>query len=76
MNKIIKGQIITLILYCIIYLIISFVIWDFYNPFQWIIDIPDYKTEERAGILTGFVVYYAILYGVIKDFSTYNNKIN
>jgi hypothetical protein len=37
----------TLLLYTVVYLIKSFVIWEFTNPIQWIIDIPKCSNEDR-----------------------------
>lgn len=59
---IITGQLITLAIYIIIYLVGTFCLWEFRNPFQWIIDIPTYSNDSRFGILFGFVTYYTMLY--------------
>jgi hypothetical protein len=47
-------------LYTIYYLGRSFVIWDFENPFQWIIDIPIYNYEGRTLILFCYLFYQGI----------------
>jgi hypothetical protein len=56
---------ITIILYTIVYLIKSFVIWDLTNPFQWIIDIPKYDAEQRGLGLFAFVIWQGFQIGVI-----------
>lgn len=62
---IITGQLITLALYIIIYLIGTFCLWEFKNPFKWIIDMPTYSGDSRFGILVGFFMYYAFLYCMV-----------
>jgi len=53
--------VITVILYTIVYMITCFVIWEWRNPFEWIIDIPDYKDEARFSILFMWVLYHGIV---------------
>lgn len=64
-KKIIKGQVITAIIYIIVYLIISFTIWDFYNPFYWMIHLNEAPSEVRFTLLLGLAFYYFMLYSII-----------
>jgi hypothetical protein len=66
MNKnlklILTGQTITLCLYTIFYLFVSFIIFEFKNPFQWIVNIPIYNETNRFHILFSILFYYTVLY--------------
>lgn len=55
--------VISLMLYIIVYLIVSFCSWHFYNPIQWILNMPSYQSEERFCILFAWSLYWAILVG-------------
>ena len=50
----------TTIIYMIVYAVISFTIWEFKNPFQWIIDLP-IKTEG----IRFMILFYYVLYTVV-----------
>ncbi len=41
--------------YTIVYLIKSFVIWEFKNPFEWIINLPTYAAQDR------FMIFFIIV---------------
>lgn len=75
MNKklelILRGQIITMSIYTFIYLCRTFILFEFTNPFQWIVDIPTYTSERRGELLFYFIVYYCTLYIVI--YQVYND---
>ncbi len=58
---ILYNSIISSINYLIVYLIRSFIIWQFNNPFQWIIDIPTEGREYRMVVLFCVTLYYGIL---------------
>lgn len=62
---IIFGQTITALIYAILYLIISFVIWHFRNPFYWILNLKNFSHNERFLILFYLIFYYSVLYGFI-----------
>lgn len=64
---IIAGQTITVLIYTIIYLCISFIIWDFRNPFYWIFNIGNLNPGDRATILFFIVFYYFVLYTLIYE---------
>lgn len=51
-------QLLSLGIYTVVYLLWSFVMWDFYNPIQWIIDIPTYNASERGEIVFWVFFYY------------------
>jgi len=59
----------TAILYVLVYLIKSFVIWKFTNPIQWILDMPTYSDEQRLLILFSWMCYtgmsYLLIYQII-----------
>lgn len=66
-NLILIGQTITAILYIVVYLVKTFIIWEFTNPFSWIINMPNYDNETRGFIMFGIVFYYCFLYGILYD---------
>lgn len=51
-------QITTVIFYTVIYLLKSFVIWKFTNPFNWLIAIPSYDSTGRLTVLGILFIYY------------------
>ena len=69
MNKklklILTGQTITICLYTLVYLCKTFIMFEFTNPFQWIIDIPIYTNTERGNILFYVLGYYSVLYIIL-----------
>lgn len=67
LNTILKMWLVTITLYTILYFIFSFVQWNFYNPLQWIIDIPNYTELQRFGILSGWILYWFVLYSLSKE---------
>lgn len=52
---------IVLLIYTFLYLIYSFIIFEFNNPFQWILDIPNYEKLTRL-----LIIFYYVLFLVIK----------
>ena len=59
--SIIKRQILlTLFIYLVVYLFTTFVIWEFTNPFQWLINLPTYSNEDRMFILFFYLFYQAV----------------
>jgi len=65
---------INLSLYLIVYLIKSFIIWEFTNPVRWIINIPKYGQEARGFILFAYILYQSILLGAIMEGLFPNSK--
>ena len=66
--KTIKIQFsITTFFYTAVYLFKTFVIWEFTNPFQWIIDIPTYTDFNRFMILFYVLFYYTSSIIIIKS---------
>jgi hypothetical protein len=61
LKLILFGQSITAIIYATVYLLKSFIIWKFTNPFLWIINLGYYSSEDRFFLLICFLFYYAIL---------------
>jgi hypothetical protein len=58
--KILKQHItMTLILYVIVYFLYSFIVWEFKNPFEWIINMPIYESSSRFLILCAWVIYHS-----------------
>jgi hypothetical protein len=49
------------ILYAVFYLIKTYMIWQFENPFKWFIDIPTYTVEERGNYLLVFVSVHLLI---------------
>ena len=52
-----KGSGVFWIGYAIIYLCKSFVIFEFTNPFQWILDVPSYDGIQRFNILGMYMLW-------------------
>ena len=48
-------------IYTLLYLTACFILWDFVNPFQWIIDLPCYSVGQRLGIL-GLLIITLVSY--------------
>ena len=65
-KKILQIQKVTLSIYLIVYLCVSFCFWEFYNPFEWIINIPKYTLEERFFLVFGIALYYFFIYNIIE----------
>lgn len=71
------GTCTSISLYILSYLIKTFVIWEFENPLKWVIDIPNYSNDTRAGILISYVFLQACIYGMWLDyFNTQKKKLN
>ena len=66
LKKILQIQKVTLSIYLIVYLCISFCFWEFYNPFEWIINIPKYTSEERFMLLFCIGLYYFLIYQILE----------
>lgn len=72
--KVIKTHILqTIGIWIVWYFIWAFSIWEFYNPFQWIIDIPTYEWTNRFLILAYLFFYSAASILLWKEH--YKNKI-
>ncbi len=68
---------VTIIIYSIVYLYNTFVIWQLKNPFQWIIDIPTYQNESRFFILFACIFYQTILtFACYHSYKDKNGKSN
>ena len=58
-KKIFLSIVVTnIILQIIVQIFRSFIIWNIYNPIQWIIDIPTYTSDVRGGILSAFLIFW------------------
>jgi len=67
--KILKGMILlNLVTYTVVYFVFSFIMWEFRNPFQWIIDIPAYDSEDRFLLLFFVVFYYVVVFGIVGSY--------
>ena len=56
-----KGHLIsTVIIYAFAYMCNSFIYWNFGNPFQWIIDLPENHDNGRSGILLIYIIYTVV----------------
>ncbi len=51
-----------------VYLVKSFIVWNFTNPFRWIIDIPEYTCSTRALILFYVLFYQVFQFALILNF--------
>lgn len=70
--KVAKRQFaLSISIWLFLWLCTSFVNWNIKNPFQWIIDMPTYASDERFGILTSLLMYYGIsislIYEIVKS---------
>ena len=63
-KAIINHSIQTSIIYILSYLYRSFMLFEFKNPFQWILNIPEATIEERGLGLFGFIFYLVFSIGV------------
>ena len=57
---ILYNSLLNFVEYTIVYFIKSFIIWEFTNPFQWIINMPTYSEGTRFMILFYFLVWQII----------------
>ena len=65
MNKYLKRCLIAnTAVYWSVYLCKSFIVWELRNPFQWIIDLPEYNQDVRFSILF-FVLFIVSIEGFI-----------
>lgn len=55
-----------LLTYTVVYIVYTYVMWEFKNPFQWIIDIPTYDYERRGMLLFCAFLYYMMLFVMTK----------
>lgn len=62
------------ILYALVYLIKTFMIWQFENPFKWFIDIPTYTVEERGNFLAGLLAVHLLIIPFSSMFYTVKPK--
>lgn len=73
MKKILKYLLeywkITAIVYTIVYILKSFIIWEFTNPIQWIINLPIYDEHTRFIILCFYILYNIVIGLIINAFS-------
>jgi len=61
------------IIYWFLYLAKSFSIWEFKNPFQWIIDLPNYEIITRVVILLLVPFYYVVIIFIIDMRNNFKN---
>lgn len=76
MKTIIKRSLfVSLIIWTAVYFIKTFIIWEFTNPFQWLIDIPNYTQEVRVCILFSYLIYQCVSIVFLFEFKSdeYNN---
>ncbi len=76
MKKIQSMLVFNSIVYWSVYLIKSFVIWKFTNPFQWIVDIPTNTNDERLGIFSTILLVIIVETAVASIFLDKNGKLN
>lgn len=75
MKRKIKIQFaISLIVYTISYLFKTFILFEFTNPFEWILIVPKLSTEDRGALLIFLIQYYCISYGLITIYDELNEK--
>lgn len=71
----IKIQIvISLIIYSVSYLVKTFVLFEFTNPFEWILMIPKLTPWDRGVLLTALAMYYATCYVCILMYEENKNN--
>ena len=69
MKEVIRNHILqTLSIWIITYIIWSFITWNFFNPFKWIIDIPSYENNNRGIGLFFWIFYTGISIVAWKDY--------
>lgn len=53
--------------YLFVYICITFGMWEFKNPFQWVIDLPTWRVDMRVGVLLGLIGWFAFIRVIAKD---------
>jgi len=70
----------TITLYTIVYLVRTFIIWEFNNPFAWIINMPNYDNETRGLGLFAIAMWQGfqllIVSGVVRELNKNNHDKN
>lgn len=55
-----------------VYLLAAWTRWEFFNPFQWLIDIPTYQMDSRFFLLMGILIWHilqiTLIYNIIKEY--------
>lgn len=64
-----------LCIYIVVYLIRTFVIWEFTNPIQWIIDIPIYSNFDRGLGLFCISFCQIIQIGIVYSVCNHKRKL-
>lgn len=70
MKPIQKTFLITISSWIVIYLSIYFIMWDFYFPFKWILQIPNFTVFQRLILLSCMILYGFIIYMLNKVLSS------
>lgn len=58
---------VTCVIYTIAYLVKTFIMWEFTNPFGWIINLPEYSSDTRVMILIAFLFLYPVQLFIVYD---------
>lgn len=66
---------VTCVIYTIAYLVRTFIMWEFTNPFSWIINLPEYSSCTRVMILIAFIFLYPIQLFLVYDILKNKSKI-
>lgn len=75
--KIAKRQfLISFTIWFISWFFTCFTQWKLINPFQWIINLPQYHAMERFYIITMIGLYYFVSIGMLYDHFKPNNNNN
>ena len=69
-----KHTLQTLFIWIVVYIIWSFITWNFFNPFKWIINIPTYSYEHRGIGLFFWILYTGVSIVAWKDYYKTKNK--
>lgn len=57
----------SILLYFICYIILCFVDWEIYNPYQWILNLPTMGEEKRSQILVGILMWQFCQIIILRD---------
>jgi uncharacterized membrane protein YozB (DUF420 family) len=75
-DTLVMSTVITWAVFWVVYLIKTFVVWEFTNPFTPIIRMPYYSTEARGFILFFWVFFKAIVIAICYDAAGTKTKEN
>ena len=62
-ERIIRHLRISSIITIVVYILSTFVFWDFINPIEVLSNLSDLKDVERFLVLTSYIIYHLFIFG-------------